>query len=57
MDQQTTAEQMADDTARGSALRQALIDCAAGRETGLDVIVQTEGRQLLGGRASDAAPP
>ena len=48
MDQQTTDDHTADETARGAALRQALIDCAAGREAGLDVIVQTEGRQLLG---------
>ena len=44
MDQQTTDDHTADETARGSALRQALIDCAAGREAGLDVIVQTEAR-------------
>ncbi len=34
--------------APSDVLRAALFDCAAGREAGLDVIVQSEGRQLLG---------
>ena len=39
-------EQTAQD--RNARLRQAVAECAAGREVGISMILDTEGRQLLG---------